>query len=122
LIPKFPSHLLLGDVVSDLQKWMKQISISFEWRLDYLEIKPAHLHWTVAVPPVTSTARLTQTYRLHTSLNILENYPRFTRENLSNDFWAPGYLIFFGSQPHPVEVIHRFIKQTRRQQGFPVDG
>jgi len=121
LLPRFPSHYLMGDVVDCLQMLMKQISVSFGWRLGFVGIKPDYMQWVVLVPPTTSPTRVIQTFRTQTSMQIFEDFPRFKRENLSDDFWAPGYLVYWGSQPHPVEIIKRFIRQTRKQQGIQID-
>ena len=122
LIPRFSSHYLMGDLADRLPGWMQQICISFGWRLEYLRIKPDYVQWILRVPPATSTAYFMRSIRRQTSLQIFEEFPRFKRENLSDDFWAPGYLIFFGSQPHPVEMVLQFIRQTRQQQGLPPNG
>ena len=60
--------------------------------------------------------------RQHTSAYVFENFPRFKKENLSDDFWAPGYLIALGAHPHPTEMIREFIRQTRQQQGILPNG
>jgi REP element-mobilizing transposase RayT len=116
LLPRFDSDLLLGDVTVGLQSWMEQICVSFRWHLEFLSVKADYLHWTIRVPPATSTAYFMQVIREQTSRHIFADFPRFTPKNLSNDFWAPGYLIFWGSQPHPIEIIQRFIHQTRQHQ------
>jgi len=116
LLPMFSSDLLLDDVSTNLQAKMEQICISFGWQLEFLSIKADYLHWTLRVPPATSTAHFMQIIREQTSRHILAEFPRFMRKNPASDFWAPGYLIFWGSQPHPVEIIQKFIHQTRRHQ------
>jgi hypothetical protein len=40
------------------------------------------------------------------------------RDNPSGDFWAPGYLIMGGLQPHPPQLVKDYIKQTRQRQGI----
>lgn len=121
LLPRFPSHYLMGDVVDCLLKLMKQISVSFGWRLDFVDIKPDYMQWVVQVPPSTSPTQVIHIFRTHTSVQIFENFPRFKHENLSEDFWAPGYLVYWGSQTHSIEVIKRFTRQARRQQGIQID-
>jgi REP element-mobilizing transposase RayT len=118
LIPRFSSHFLMGDLAARLTEWMQQICISFGWRLEFINVKPDYLQWIMGVPPATSTAYFMKAIRHQTSLLIFEEFPRIRRENVSNDFWAPGYLIYFGTQPHPADVIRRFIHQTRQQQGI----
>lgn len=121
LLPRLGSHYLLGEVANQLQSALKTISISFGWHLEFLSVKPEYLQWAIRVPPSTSTTYVMQVVRTQTSRQIFADFPRFKRENHSDDFWAPGYLIFWGSQPHPVEIIQRYILQTRRQQGISVD-
>lgn len=121
LLPKLGSHYLLGDVADRIQVVLKQISASFGWSLEFLTIKPDYLQWVFRVPLSTSTTYVMHVVRRQTSLQLFADFPRFKRENQSDDFWAPGYLIFWGAQPHPVEVIQRYILQTRRHQGIKVD-
>jgi len=121
LLPKIGSHYLMGDIADRLHAMLKQICISFGWHLEFLSVKPDYLHWAMRVPPSTSTTYVIHVVREQTSMQIFAEFPRIKRENQSDDFWAPGYLIFWGAQPHPVEVIQRYIRQTRRQQGILLD-
>ena len=122
LLPKLSSHILLPDVANQLQEVMRQISSSFGWLLEFQSIKPEYLQWTVRVSPSVSTAYIIQVFREETSRKIFEYFPVFKNENQSDDFWAPGYLIFSGLHQHPIEVIERYTYLTRRQQGNSVDG
>lgn len=120
MIPRFNSHSLSGDVAAQLPECMQQICIAFGWRLEYVSVKPDHFQWILKVPPATSPAHLMKTIRQHTSDFIFYEFPRFKRQNISKDFWAPGYLIYLGTEPNSMDVIQAFIQQTRRQQGnFP---
>lgn len=121
LLPRFDSHFLVGELADYLESLLKQISISFGWYLDFLTIRPEYMQWAIRVPPSTSTTYVIQVVRAQTSDKVFSDFPRFKRENQSDDFWAPGYLIFWGSQPHPVEVIQSYIRQIRRQQGIQVN-
>jgi len=121
LLPRLSSHYLLGDAADQLQSILEKISTSFGWHLEFLSVKPEYLQWAIRVPPSTSTTYVMQVVRAQTSQQIFADYPRFQHENQSGDFWAPGYLIFWGSQPHPVEIIQRYIYQTRKQQGVSLD-
>lgn len=121
LLPRSVTHYLLGDVVDRLQAVLKKISVSFGWSLEFISIRPEYFQWAVRVPPSTSTTYVIQIIRKQTSEQIFSDFPRFKRENQMDDFWAPGYLLFWGSQPHPVEVIQSYIRQTRKQQGIQMD-
>jgi REP element-mobilizing transposase RayT len=118
LIPRFDDHYLTGDITGDLQKWMKEVCISYGWHLDAMTIRPGYMHWVMTVPLTANPAHFMRVTRLQTSQKIFEYYPRFKRKNLSNDFWAPSFSVAAGSQPHSMEDIDNFIRQTRSQQGI----
>jgi REP element-mobilizing transposase RayT len=118
LIPRFSSHYLIGDVAESLHHWMQQICVSFAWRLDNLSIRPDYMQWILSVPPATPPSRCIRTVRDHTSKQIFDDFPQFKAENLSKDFWAPGYFVLLGNQPHPQEMINEYILLTRQQQGI----
>ncbi len=118
LIPKFSAHYLIGDIAESLREWMQQICLSFEWRLQDLRIRPEYMQWVLFVPPATTPTRCIRTVREQTSRLIFEDFPHIRRENLSKDFWAPGYLVLIGPTPLPPEMINEFISLTRQQQGI----
>jgi len=118
LIPRFGVHYLIGDLADQLHQWMPQICISFGWRLDFLSVNPEYLQWVLYVHPTTPPAHFMRVFRQHTSKLIFENFPRIKRDNLSRDFWAPGYLVIIGARPHPPEMINEYVRLTRQQQGF----
>jgi REP element-mobilizing transposase RayT len=121
VIPRFSTHFLKGDLVPDLQKWMVQVCISFNWRLDALEVQPEYMQWLLSVPAAIPPAHFLRVIRAHTSRGLLSGYPRFKRENLSTDFWAPGNLVIVGTRPHSRHMIDEFIRLTRQHQGLPTD-
>ncbi len=118
LIPRLPGHYLTGDLAGRLSEWVGQLCLAFAWRLEYIAIRPDHLHWIVNVPPDTSPSYLMRILRQHTSQRIFTAFPHLAEENPSGDFWAPGYLIMNSSQPAPPQLIRDFIRQTRRHQGI----
>lgn len=118
LIPRFNDHYLTGDITKDLVKWIKDVCISYGWRLDAITIRPGYLQWIMTVPFTENPARFMKVLRQQTSQKIFEDYPRFKRKNVSLDFWAPGFSVVHGSSPQSPEEINSFILQIRRQQGI----
>ena len=118
LIPRFPSHQLRGDLADYLPQWLQQICVSYSWRLEFTSAQINYFQWAlrvnVSVPPI----QFMQAIRYETSKFILSNFGHIARENLSNDFWAPGHLVVLGTRPHPVEMIEQYIRLTRRHQGL----
>jgi len=118
LAPRFSHHYLTGDLADKLSEWMSQICIAFGWRLEHLAVRPEYLQWVANVTPNTSPGYLMRTMRIQTSQKIFDDFPSLKRENPSGDFWAPGYLIMGGLQPHPPQLIKEYLKQTRKRQGI----
>jgi len=118
LVPRFSSHYLTGDMSERLSEWLPQVCIAFGWRLEYLAVRPEYVQWVVNVPPATSPGYLMRIMRQQTSERVFAEFPRLKRENPSGDFWAPGYLIMGGTQPHPPQLVKDYIKQTRTRQGY----
>jgi REP element-mobilizing transposase RayT len=118
LVPRFSSHYLTGDISDRVSEWLPQICIAFGWRLEYLAVRPEYVQWVVNVPPATSPGYLMRVMRQQTSEKVFTEFPRMKKENPSGDFWAPGYLIMGGTQPHPPQLVKDYIKQTRTRQGY----
>lgn len=118
LVPRFSSHYLTGDISERISEWLPQICIAFGWRLEYLAVRPEYVQWVVNVPPATSPGYLMRIVRQQTSEKIFNEFTRMKKENPSGDFWAPGYLIMGGTQPHPPQLVKDYIKQTRTRQGY----
>jgi REP element-mobilizing transposase RayT len=118
LVPRFSAHYLTGDISDRISEWLPQICIAFGWRLEYLAVRPEYVQWVVNVPPATSPGYLMRIMRQQISEKIFAEFPRLKKENPSGDFWAPGYLIMGGTQPHPPQLVKDYIKQTRTRQGY----
>ena len=120
LVPRFASHYITGDLADQIGEWIPNICIAFGWRLEFLAVRPEYLQWVVNVQPNTSPGYLMRIMRQQTSEKIFSEFPRMKKENPSGDFWAPGYLIMGGTQPHPQQLVRDYIRQTRQRQGQQV--
>jgi REP element-mobilizing transposase RayT len=118
LIPRFEHHHLVGDAAARLNDWVPQLCVAFGWRLEYISVRPDYLQWIVRVPLNTAAGYVINTIRKHTSDRYFNEFPRFRSENPSGEFWARGFIVQGGSQPHPQNLIRDFIKQTRMRQGL----
>jgi REP element-mobilizing transposase RayT len=118
LVPRFTMHYLTGDLADRISEWMPNICIAFGWRLEFLAVRPEYLQWVVNVTPNSSPGYLMRIMRQQLSEKIFHEFPKLKRDNPSGDFWAPGYLIMGGLQPHPQQLVKDYIKQTRQRQGI----
>ncbi len=118
IIPKFPSHRLLGDMARDMPEMLLNICQSFNWVLERTHVEPEYLQWILHVSPETASAHFMKVIRKASSDFLFKDYPALKETNLSKDFWAPGYFVIVSSQPHPAHMVIEYIRMTRRQQGF----
>jgi REP element-mobilizing transposase RayT len=118
LIPRYIKHKIVNDLADQLTDRMGMICVEYDWKLEYISVRPEYLQWIVNVPPATSPGYLMRIIRQYTSEYIFSAFPELKRENPSGDFWAPGYLIMGGSQPPPAQLIKDFLQQTRQRQGM----
>ena len=118
LAPRFEEHLLVGDLSDQLNSWMKDICISFGWRLKFLDINLKYLHWIMAVSITEFPTKFMKIVRRESSKRIFENFPKFSQKNMSNEFWAPWYFVGVGEVPYSQDSIQNFIRQIRIEQGL----
>ena len=118
LIPRFPSHQIKGDLADFLTVWLQQICISYGWRLEFSTAHLNYFQWGLRVNASVTPATFMHLIRTETSNFILSNFGRIAKENLSDDFWAPGFLVVLGIRPHSDEMIENYIQMTRRRQGL----
>jgi REP element-mobilizing transposase RayT len=118
LIPRLPLHRLIGDLKVDLENWMQQISLGFGWRLSDLAVHPDRLLWVINLPPDYSASFMLDTVRRVTSERIFERYPTLKTDNLSGEFWAPGYMVLASGRLPADEPVAKYIRRTRAWQGY----
>jgi REP element-mobilizing transposase RayT len=118
LIPRLPLHRLMGDLKEQLEGWLPQVCLAFGWRLNDISVRPDRLQWVVNLPPNYSPAFMLDRVRKLTSERIFESHPAIRAENLSDDFWAPGFMILASSRLPVDEAVAKYIRRTRTWQGY----
>jgi REP element-mobilizing transposase RayT len=119
LAPKLPQHHLVGELASFLNRCVIQVGKAFGWQLKHLAIRPNYLHWVISIPPGSSPGYMVRIMRDHTSHRVFTQFPLFTQDNLTGDFWASGYLIVNGKYPLSHQLVEDFINKIRRRQTQP---
>jgi REP element-mobilizing transposase RayT/CheY-like chemotaxis protein len=118
LIPRFSSHLLTRDRVNLVSDCMKEIYTSYGWRLEFLEAKQDYLRWSASIPPTIALSDHIEIIRKETSKRLFDDFPPFKQENLSSDYWAPGYLIMGGKSAISDQLVLEYTKQSRQKYGL----
>jgi REP element-mobilizing transposase RayT/CheY-like chemotaxis protein len=118
LIPRFCSHRLTRDRENLVIDCMKEIYTSYGWRLEFLEAKPDYLRWVASIPPTIALSEHIEIIRKETSKRLFDDFPPYRQENLSSDYWAPGYLIMGGKNALSDQLIMAYTKQNRQKYGL----
>jgi REP element-mobilizing transposase RayT len=116
LIPRLPSHKLVGELAKCLPQWVQQICTPYKWWLEFVTVDADYFQWGLRIIPSTQTSQFMQEIRQKTSELILSAFENIRDEISVNDFWAPGYLVVLGIRPQSREMIEQYIRMSRRQQ------
>ena len=118
LAPRFEEHLLTGDLADQLHVWMKDICISFGWKLKFIDINPNYLHWIIVVSITEYPIHFIKIIRKESSKRIFDDFPKFKQKNMSPEFWAPWFFVGVGEAPYSHNTIQTYLKQIRIEQGL----
>jgi Transposase IS200 like len=83
-----------------------------------VQVRPEFFQWVLSATMGTLPSKCIHTIREQTSRGILDKFKEFRDKSQFQDFWAPGYLVLVGNEPHPPSIIAEFINLTRQQQGL----
>jgi REP element-mobilizing transposase RayT len=118
LIPRLSEHHLVGDLAKQLEKWMFQICVSFDWRVGPLAIRPDYMQWMVKAHAATAPRFLMQIITRITSQRIFAHFGHLAADNPSGEFWAPGWLVITSESLPTSQMSQDFVTKTRRRQGL----
>jgi len=116
LIPSSPFYQLSGELEKLLPEWMHQICTLHNWQIEFITVDPNYLQWGLCVNPSTQAGQFMQKIRHEISELILSTFEHIRDNNLTNNFWASGYLVILGTRPNPKEMIEQYICLARRQK------
>ena len=116
--PKFPKTRLVGNIAGNLAEWIRHIALSYDWRVDRVEVRPECVIVVVNCPPEIAPERVITTLKRTTSERVFVEFPNIAADHPGGDFWAPGYLLHGAGQMLSPQQINDFLAFTRREQGL----
>ena len=117
-LPKFPHVQLRGDIVESLDRWLRQLALAYDWRVEDLDIQPEFVQLVIACAPSDPPETVVQTMMQTTSHPIMTDFPRLAEEHPAGSFWAPGYYVIAPGRLLDAADIARYIASPRRPQGI----
>ena len=124
-IPKYRKHALKNPKLKEvLNVILRGQSEHRGWKVLALEIQPDHIHIFLSVPPAIPIAKVVNTLKGNTSIQLRKAFP-YLKVLMGKSLWADGYYVStagFVSQ----EQVRRYIqnqsckKQTHREIPKPM--
>jgi len=93
LKPLSKKQFLHGRIKDNLQNWIPAICDQYCWQLDWLSIRPTQMMWKLRDFPEALIHEMFRIIRERTSERLFHVFPELRGENLSGDFWSPGYFV-----------------------------
>lgn len=118
LITRFPEDTIDDSLASMIVRWAREISLSYGWRLNSIDIHGGILQWEATALASIAPGEIAQQMRTNLSQRIMRYFPHYRENNPGGDFWAPGFFVSSGDDK-PVEAeLKRFVENTRKNQGL----
>ncbi len=117
-LPKRPDVELKGDVVDHIQKWVTNLAIAYDWRVEQLDVQAKYVQLVIACSPGDAPEQVIKVMMEKTSETILEDFPRHQETHLAGRFWAPGYLVQTPGRLLSGKDIDAYIRYQRNEQGM----
>jgi REP element-mobilizing transposase RayT len=117
-VPRMPSHKLMGDIAGELKSWVFKLCIAYNYRLKYIEINQDFLLWIVNIDASKSPGKMLQNIASQTSKRIFEEFPKFSRDNPSGEFWADEMFLINREQSFTQKELDDKISKIRNRQGI----
>ena len=112
--PLLKRHALTRELAQILAKSMQEICKKNGWKMVNICARPTGLLWTARIPASVSTGQMVKTVREETSDFLYELHPRLKYEALSENFWAPNYLVVSGNEPPDEQTIKEFLQRIHQ--------
>lgn len=114
LTPVLKRHALTRELAQILAKSMSTICEKNQWKLVNMTIRPSGMLWAARIPASISTGQMVKIVREETSDYLYELHPRLKYEALSENFWAPNYLVISGCEPPDDATLKEFLQRTHQ--------
>ncbi len=117
-LPKRPDVELKGDVVDHVQKWVNNLALAYDWRVEQLDVQAKFVQLVIACSPGDAPEQVIKVMMDKTSETILKDFPRHQDTHLAGRFWAPGYLVQTPGRLLSAKDIDAYIRYQRNEQGL----
>lgn len=73
--PKYTHQILQGAVEVELKRILVEVCITYDWKLDALEVMPDHIHIFVQADHTTAPVEIVKTMKSISAVHIFNKFP-----------------------------------------------
>lgn len=115
--PKYRKWILRGKVRRRVEELFREIAQDFGFEIDTMEVTGDHVHIFLDFPPRYSIAKVVGILKSILASEIFEEFPEIKEQLWSGQLWEDGYFARTVGDKVTAEVIRRYIRYHKAEQG-----
>ena len=115
--PKYRKWVLRGDLRRRVEELCQEIAQDFGFEIDTMEVAADHVHICLDFPPRYSIAKVVGILKSISASRACEEFPEIKKQLWAGELWADGYFARTVGDKVTAEVIRRYIRHHKQEQG-----
>ena len=115
--PKYRKWVLRGDLRRRVEELFSEIAQDFGFEIDTLEVAADHVQIFWDFPPRYSIAKVVGILKSISASRACEEFPELKKQLWAGELWEDGYFVRTVGDKVTAEVIRRYIRHHKQEQG-----
>jgi len=115
--PKYRKWGLRGDLRRRVEELFREIAQDFGFEIDTLEVAADHVQIFWDFPPRYSIAKVVGILKSISASRACEEFPELKKQLWAGELWEDGYFVRTVGDKVTAEVIRRYIRHHKQEQG-----
>jgi len=115
--PKYRKWGLRGDLRRRVEELFREIAQDFGFEIDTLEVAADHVQIFWDFPPRYSIAKVVGILKSISASRACEEFPELKKQLWAGELWEDGYFARTVGDKVTAEVIRRYIRHHKQEQG-----
>ena len=115
--PQYRKWVLRGDVRRRVEELLREIAQDFGFEIDTMEVAADHVHIFLDFPPRYSIAKVVGILKSISASRACEEFPELKKQLWAGELWEDGYFARTVGDKVTAEVIRRYIRHHKQEQG-----
>ncbi len=115
--PQYRKWVLRGDVRRRVEELLREIAQDFGFEIDTMEVAADHVQIFWDFPPRYSIAKVVGILKSISASQVFAEFPEIKRQLWAGELWEDGYFARTVGDKVTAEVIRRYIRHHKAEQG-----